>query len=141
MTAHSRTPIYARKDLAALVAEHDREHPDHGPDCGCRNGLIWTLRIYFAPAVSVGGSGGPPPYVPPDVLPPRGPDVWPADSPEVIERKPWLQRRTEETSVDYDFRISHSCYNCGMFIVDSAALNQHEDQHGRRQDGSATTPD
>lgn len=72
MTAHSsHMPIYTPTELAGLVAKHDREHPDHTEDCGCHNGLIWTLRIYFAPTISVGSDDSPRPYVPPDVLSPR----------------------------------------------------------------------
>ena len=54
---------------------------------------------------------------------------------DVRERKPWLKRHSGETKSEYDYRTSHSCYNCGTFIVDTDALNRHEDQcshQGRR---------
>jgi hypothetical protein len=119
------TPIYTRQDLADLVAQHDREHPDHDDDCSCRNGLIAMLRTYFAP-VRPFTNAIPAPNVPPDEPPTNN---------DNRARKPWLNRRPDETKEQYDFRISRSCYNCGTFIVDGEALNRHEDEcsaQGRR---------
>lgn len=122
----SHTPIYTREDLAKLVAQHDREHPDHDRDCSCRNGVIAALRTYFAPAVRPVSTVTA--YVPPDSQSADGQD-------DGKERKPWLTRRAGEARAQYDHRISHSCFNCGTFIVDRNALDLHEDecsQQGRR---------
>jgi hypothetical protein len=85
--------ICTPKHLAEMVAKHDRDHAD---DCGCENGIISTLRIYFAPKIS-NVYDGPPPYIPPDVLPPRTLDA--------SERKPWLNRRSGETNAKFDYRV------------------------------------
>lgn len=118
----SRTTIYSRQDLAELVAKHDREHPDHGNDCACHNGLIATLRMRFASAVPTPGVATSAAQA--------------AETHESGARKPWLNRRAGETQAQHDHRISHSCYNCGAFIVDMEALNRHEDEcsaQGRRK--------
>lgn len=121
----SRTPIYTRQELVELVGQHDGEHPDHGNECSCHDGLIATLRTQFAPAVLAGN------------LPPRQPPAaQAAKNHERDTRRPWLTRRAGESQAQYDFRTSHSCYNCGVFIVDMAALNRHEDEcsaRGRRK--------
>jgi hypothetical protein len=126
VNGRSHPPIVNRAVFAELVAKHDREFPDHGEACACENGLISTLRTFFGPAVLVQNAVAP--YVPPDSQPasPRN---------KVDPRKPWLKRRPGETKAQYDYRIHHSCYNCGTFIVDTQALNLHEDecsQQGRR---------
>ncbi len=125
----SHMPIYGRKDLAELVAKHDREFPDHGANCACQNGLITTLRTYFAPVEPVTNVVAP--YVPPDSRPGRIRN-------ESDPRKAWLKRRQSETEAQYDYRISHSCYNCGTFIVDKQALNLHEDECSVQGKRSAT---
>lgn len=66
----NHAPIYSTRELVALLTEHDREHPDHGNECTCRQGLIKAIRILLAsktrpvPVVV----NAPRPYVPPDVL-------------------------------------------------------------------------
>lgn len=109
------------QELADLVTKHDQERPDHGDDCGCHNGIIPTLRIYFGPPIQPGPDEYAP-YIPPETKhaeskPHPGED-----------RRPWLKQRGDEDRQQYDFRISHSCYNCGTFIVDKNLLNVHEDQ-------------
>lgn len=75
-------PIYTYRELAELVAVHDREHPDHGGDCSCRHGLITAARALFVSMAQpiprmVHGPRRyvrpdvvhePRPYVPPDVV-------------------------------------------------------------------------
>ncbi len=128
MTGKPHTSIYTRRDLAELVARHDRQHPDHRDGCDCETGIIAILRrIYFAPTEPI-TTDEPKPYSPPDTQPPRITE-------EASERRPWLKRRDGETQEDYDHRTSHSCYNCGQYISDREALNRHEDecsQQGRR---------
>jgi hypothetical protein len=122
----SQPRIVNRAVFAALLAKHDREYPDHGEGCACENGLISTLRTYFGPALPDENSVAP--YVPPDSRPAP-------TRKKVDPRKPWLKRRPGETKAQYDHRIHHSCFNCGTFIVDTQALNVHEDecaQQGKR---------
>jgi hypothetical protein len=126
VTGNPHTPIYTRRDLAELVAEHDREHPDHSDNCDCENGLISMLRVYFAPTEPI-ITDEPAPYIPPDTRPPQ------TENPS--KRKPWLNQREAETQAEYNHRTSHSCYNCGQYISDREELNEHEDncsQQGRR---------
>lgn len=58
-------------------------------------------------------------YVPPDSEPP-------APDPPVQNRKPWMSRRKGETAKQHADRVAHSCYRCGTYIVDLAALALHE---------------
>jgi len=117
--AASYSKVYTAKELAELVAVHDREHSDHKFDCMCHNGILPALRTFFQPAGQP-VSDSPRPYVPPDVVAPRR-------CSNEAARKPWLTRREGETKAQYDWRISHSCYNCGTVIADDALLNGHED--------------
>ena len=43
--------------------------------------------------------------------------------------KPWLALRNDETSAQWQDRLSHTCWKCGTFIVDRDALDQHENEH------------
>lgn len=132
MSEKNVTPIYTTEDLARLVANHDREHPEHGHDCGCENGLLPMLRTYFDPPASPMADTFPP-YVPPDLE-----KAEPQPQPHARQgRKPWLQQREDETEEQYNHRTSHSCYNCGAFIVDTQLLDLHEDEcsrQGKRDD-------
>jgi hypothetical protein len=59
-------------------------------------------------------------------------------------KKPWMRKRPGETDEQYDWRIAHSCYNCGAVIVDSRALDAHEDEcsrRGKRNDTPTAVPD
>ncbi|HCU51531.1 MAG TPA: hypothetical protein DGG94_17310, partial [Micromonosporaceae bacterium] len=105
MTNEKFTPIYTTRELAELVTKHDEEHPGHGRDCPCENGMISTLRIYFAPVEPFAKAVKP--YVPPEIK--QEQSKLPHD-PNML--KPWLARG-DETRREYDWRILHSCYNCG----------------------------
>jgi hypothetical protein len=69
MTAAPQARIYTLRELADLLAQHDREHPKHGENCGCRHGLIWAARMLFASTARPAPVAvfEPRPYVPPDV--------------------------------------------------------------------------
>ncbi|MEU5852507.1 hypothetical protein [Saccharopolyspora shandongensis] len=58
--------------------------------------------------------------------------------PEVLQRKPWMQRRAGETVQQYHARLSHSCYLCGEQYRDLTVLNLHEDAHTMPRELSAT---
>ena len=93
-----------------------------------------AFRLYVAPIAPV-VDDGPLPYVPLGVQP---------HMPGAGKRKPWLKQRAGETKEQFDHRTSHSCYNCGTYIANGAALNDHEDQcsdQGRRvQKTDGTVP-
>lgn len=38
----------------------------------------------------------------------------------------WMTRRTGESVRAYHFRVAHTCYRCGWFCADMAALDAHE---------------
>lgn len=123
MTDKKFTPIYPVQELAELVTKHDKEHPDHGRDCLCENGMMSTLRIYFTPVEP--NVKAVKPYMPPEIKrdqpkPPRDENIL----------KPWLAQRDNETQKDHAWRVAHSCYNCGTVIVDQSVLDRHEDRCG-----------
>jgi hypothetical protein len=124
-------PIYTVEELRDLAATHDRCHPDHANGCNCHNGLIATLRTYFAVPLPPPLHAGFREYVPPElrVVEPRthGDEG----------RKPWLNQRDDETHDEYQLRLFRSCYNCGTVIAERELLHLHEDQcssQGRRHD-------
>lgn len=43
--------------------------------------------------------------------------------------RPWQQRKRGETVEAYQARTNHSCYACGVYIADLAALDKHEETH------------
>lgn len=43
--------------------------------------------------------------------------------------RPWLQRRDGETAREFRSRLNHTCYSCGVFMVDMDALDAHEETH------------
>jgi hypothetical protein len=49
--------------------------------------------------------------------------------PVVDKARPWLALRTGESLPEWHTRMSHTCWRCGAYIVDNAALDQHEDTH------------
>lgn len=61
------------------------------------------------------------PYVPPGTRQAQSNVV-----PESL--KPWMARRDNETRREYDWRVNHSCYNCGTVIAEMADLALHEDR-------------
>lgn len=44
-------------------------------------------------------------------------------------RRPWLQKRADETEAEYQHRTNHSCYWCGEFREDLNELDEHERAH------------
>ena len=65
------------------------------------------------------------PYIPPDlrVMEPITPS----------NTRPWHVRREGETDIECKLRLEHSCYACGVFIVDMRMLDKHEDECNGRQ--------
>ena len=64
--------IYTGRELAELLAEHDRKYPKHGTDCPCGHGLIRATRTLFGSTVPAAQPvprvvHEPRPYVSPDV--------------------------------------------------------------------------
>lgn len=43
--------------------------------------------------------------------------------------RPWLRRREGETALEHRERLSHTCYACGVYMVDMSALDAHEETH------------
>ena len=69
----------------------------------------------------------PAPYIPPPLAGPAHVGG-PADDPH----RPWLALRDGETPDQWHTRISRTCYFCGVYIVESRALDEHENQHYAR---------
>ena len=129
MAMIDRDRTYTAKELAELVSQHDQEHPDHRGECDCYNGIIRILRTFFTPTKRPLPIE-PRPYVPPDLM-------GTLRQVNGSVKKPWLRQRDGETKEKYNWRISHSCYNCGTVISDRTVLNAHEDScpaQGRRGD-------
>lgn len=68
----------------------------------------------------VRGAGGAQPYVLPDRVLPE-PD-------RVGYVRDWMRLRPGESEAERAARLYHTCYVCGAFIVDMAALASHEDE-------------
>jgi hypothetical protein len=43
--------------------------------------------------------------------------------------RPWLALRPRETKAEWHERTSHSCWRCGRYEPDNAALDAHEAAH------------
>lgn len=67
----------------------------------------------------------PKPYVPMAHVNAPGAVGGPRDDPA----RPWLALREGETTAQWHRRIHSTCYHCGAFIVDSKALDTHENAH------------
>ena len=42
--------------------------------------------------------------------------------------KVWMEPKRGETEAERQDRLAHSCCYCGLFLVDSAVLDAHEDR-------------
>jgi hypothetical protein len=51
-------------------------------------------------------------------------------NPPPVNKRTWLRRKPGETARQWNERTNKSCYCCGVFIADSAALDAHEASHG-----------
>lgn len=49
--------------------------------------------------------------------------------PEADKLRPWMALKDGETEREWHQRMSHTCYDCGAFIVDTRLLNLHESEH------------
>lgn len=49
-------------------------------------------------------------------------------STEQVGFRSWMRQRAGESARAYRHRLSHSCYRCGWFSEDMAALDAHEDR-------------
>jgi hypothetical protein len=45
----------------------------------------------------------------------------------------WMWQRPGESPAAYRRRLSHSCYRCGWFSEDMAALDDHEERRDCQQ--------
>lgn len=70
------------------------------------------------------------PYVP-NVQPPEQRGLTAVPYPPV---KPWMARQEGELPHEHMARLSHTCYHCGVYIVDGDALDAHEAEHGTQAD-------
>jgi hypothetical protein len=50
----------------------------------------------------------------------------PYQPPRVVEAGAWRHPLPGETTAQYQDRLSHSCYRCGVHIRDMDALDAHE---------------
>jgi hypothetical protein len=55
--------------------------------------------------------------------------VRPVGGPTLDKSRPWLALRDGETALEWHQRVAHTCWKCGTFIVDPAALDAHESEH------------
>lgn len=45
------------------------------------------------------------------------------------QNRPWMNLRPGETESERAGRLMRTCYACGAYIVDGAALDAHEETH------------
>lgn len=50
----------------------------------------------------------------------------------------WRIQRPDETTLQYQDRLSHSCWMCGHYERDMAKLDEHEQTPHQRPEGQAS---
>lgn len=104
---------------------------------------MFTMDAVFAMLTGVcndRGMSSPVPYRPPDLGHPRHGK---RAVPQVDKSRPWLALKPGETQTQWQRRINHSCWRCGHFEEDTAALDEHEAEHGlaARSDSTSSGSD